>query len=117
MRAVLQRVSWAKVVVDADTVGEIAQGLCVLVGVADSDTPADAQWLARKVTSARIFEDDADKMNKSVIDVSGAILAISQFTLLGDARKGNRPSFSRAMEPVRARELFEQFCQASSTPP
>ncbi len=110
MRAVLQRVSWAKVEVDGDVIGEIRQGLCALVGVAESDKKSDAEWLARKVVSARIFEDEADKMNKSVVDIGGRVLAISQFTLLGDCRRGNRPSFSRAMEPQVARELFEYFC-------
>lgn len=112
MRAVLQRVSHAEVSVEGQTVGAIEHGLCVLVGVARTDDAHDARWLAEKVTSARIFVDADDKMNLSVLDVGGALLAVSQFTLLGDLRKGRRPSFSDAMDPERARELFESFCSA-----
>ncbi len=110
MRAVIQRVTRAQVDVDHETVGKIDRGLCVLVGVGQGDDEGDARWLAEKVTTARIFVDDDGKMNLSVQDVGGAILAVSQFTLLGDLRKGRRPSFARAMEPERARELFEHFC-------
>lgn len=98
--------------VDEQRVGAIEHGLCVLVGVAVGDEEADARWLAEKVTTARIFQDDADKMNRSVLDVGGAILAVSQFTLLGDLRKGRRPSFTQALEPQAAVKLFERFCQA-----
>jgi D-tyrosyl-tRNA(Tyr) deacylase len=112
MRAVIQRVSQAEVVVSERTVGRIARGLLVLVGVAADDDAADAERLAEKVSELRVFEDDAGKMNLAVRDVGGAILAVSQFTLLGDARKGRRPSFAAAMEPVRARELFDAFCGA-----
>lgn len=112
MRAVLQRVSHAEVLVEGQTVGAIERGLCVLVGVARTDDANHARWLAEKVTSARIFVDSDDKMNLSVLDVGGAVLAVSQFTLLGDLRKGRRPSFAEAMEPERARELFEAFCSA-----
>lgn len=110
MRAVLQRVSEAQVVVDGAVTGRIERGLCALVGVGEGDGPVDAKWLAQKCVGARIFTDANDKMNLSVADVGGSILAVSQFTLYGDLRSGRRPSFSAAMEPVRARELFELFC-------
>lgn len=111
MRAVVQRVTSARVTVGGEVVGEIGAGLCVLVGVGRDDTPADATWLARKVLQARIFRDPEDKMNRSVQDVGGAVLAVSQFTLYGDLRKGQRPSFTAAMEPGTARELFDEFCE------
>ena len=110
MRAVLQRVSGAQVVVDGAVTGHIEHGLCVLVGVGTGDVETDARWLAQKCVGARIFTDPNDKMNLSVADVGGSILAVSQFTLYGDLRSGKRPSFSAAMEPVRARELFDLFC-------
>lgn len=110
MRAVLQRVSEARVVVDGAVTGRIDCGLCILVGVGANDTEADARWLAQKCVGARVFTDSDDKMNLSVADVGGRILAVSQFTLYGDLRSGRRPSFSDAMEPTRARELFELFC-------
>lgn len=94
-------------------VGEIGPGLCVLVGVGRDDAEADADALADKVLGLRIFEDDAGKMNRSLLESGGALLAVSQFTLFGDARKGRRPSFIEAMEPVRANELFERYCQKS----
>ena len=113
MRAVVQRVNYASVTVEGAVVGRIERGLCVLVGVGREDDEADATILADKVVGLRIFEDDAQKMNLSVLDVSGAaVLAVSQFTLFGDVRKGRRPSFSEALEPVRAEELFELFCAA-----
>lgn len=112
MRAVVQRVSQAEVVVSERSVGRIARGLLVLVGVAGDDETQDAERLAEKVCELRVFEDDEGKMNLGVRDVGGGILAVSQFTLLGDARKGRRPSFAAAMEPVRARELFDTFCEA-----
>lgn len=112
MRAVIQRVSRAEVVVAERVVGRIERGLLVLVGVADDDTESDAERLADKVCELRVFEDDEGKMNLGVRDVGGALLAVSQFTLLGDARKGRRPSFAAAMEPVRARSLFDAFCGA-----
>lgn len=110
MRAVLQRVSQAEVVVDGGVAGRIERGLCVLVGVGSVDTEEDARWLAQKCVAARIFTDHNDKMNLSVVDVQGSVLAISQFTLFGDLRGGRRPSFTAAMEPVRAKVLFEVFC-------
>jgi len=111
MRAVVQRVSRASVRVGDEVVGEIGPGLCVLVGVAQGDAEADAAALAEKVVGLRIFEDEAGKMNRDLLEVGGAILAVSQFTLLGDARKGRRPSFVDAMEPGRAAELFSRFCE------
>ena len=115
MRAVLQRVSSAAVVVDGQTVGRIGVGLMVLLGVEPSDTPADAAYLAGKTLGLRIFEDDDGKMNRSVVDVGGAVLAISQFTLLGDCRKGRRPSFVGAARPEVAEPLYEAFVAAVRT--
>jgi D-aminoacyl-tRNA deacylase len=112
MRAVVQRVTRASVTVEGQVVGGIAAGLCVLVGVGREDTDRDASALAEKVARLRIFEDSEGKMNRSVLDHGGAILAISQFTLFGDARRGNRPSFTSAMQPQRAQELFDGFCDA-----
>jgi len=111
MRAVVQRVSRAKVTVNGEVTGEIAQGLLVLLGVGQGDTGADADYLADKITGLRIFEDDGGKMNLSVVDVGGAILAVSQFTLYGDVRRGKRPSFDAAAPPQQARELYEYFVE------
>lgn len=110
MRAVVQRVSRARVTVSGEIVGSIERGLCVLVGVSRRDGEADAKALADKVLGLRVFEDAEGKMNLSVRDVGGAVLAISQFTLLGDTRKGKRPSFGMAMEPQGAERLFDLFC-------
>jgi D-aminoacyl-tRNA deacylase len=110
MRAVVQRVTRASVSVDAEVVGRIERGLVVLAGVADDDAEADAATLAEKVVHLRIFEDEAGKMNLDVKEAGGALLCISQFTLLGDARKGRRPSFASAMAPAGAAPLFERFC-------
>jgi D-tyrosyl-tRNA(Tyr) deacylase len=110
MRAVVQRVTRASVTVQGEVVGRIDTGLCVLVGVAKDDAESDALALADKVVGLRIFEDEGEKMNLAVADVGGAVLAVSQFTLLGDTRRGKRPSFTDAMEPGRANELFERFC-------
>jgi D-aminoacyl-tRNA deacylase len=110
MRAVVQRVSRAEVTVGYERVGKIAAGLCVLVGVGRDDAEADADQLAEKVVGLRIFEDAEGRMNLGVLKVGGALLAVSQFTLFGDARKGKRPSFTSAMEPERAAALFERFC-------
>ena len=109
MRAVVQRVSRASVKVNKEITGSIAEGLLVLLGVAQDDAASDAEYLGDKIAGLRIFEDEAGKMNRSVIDTGGAVLAVSQFTLLGDARKGKRPSFDRAARPERARELYGQF--------
>ena len=111
MRAVVQRVSRASVQVDGELTGEIALGLMVLLGVGHEDTEADADYLADKVTGLRIFEDEAGKMNLSAAEVRGAVLAVSQFTLFGDVRRGKRPSFDAAARPERARELYEYFVE------
>jgi len=115
MRAVVQRVNHATVIVDEEVVGRVELGVCVLVGVGRDDSEDDARALADKVVGLRIFEDDAQKMNLSVLEVGGAVLAVSQFTLFGDVRKGKRPSFSEALEPVRAEALFEHFCAECRT--
>lgn len=112
MRAVVQRVSEAQVSVDAELVGKIGPGLCVLVGVGQGDSVEQATALADKVVNLRIFVDDADKMNRSLLDIGGQLLAVSQFTLFGDTSKGRRPSFVAAMEPGQAEQLFERFCAA-----
>jgi D-aminoacyl-tRNA deacylase len=112
VRAVIQRVSRAAVRVEKEVVGAIDAGLCVFVGVMEGDGTADVASLAKKVAQLRIFEDTGGKMNLSVRDVDGAVLAISQFTLAGDARKGNRPSFIAAMEPGTARFFFDEFCRS-----
>lgn len=111
MRAVLQRVNWAKVTVDNHVVGEIESGLLALVGATQSDNEKDAEILADRLVKLRIFEDDAEKMNLSLMDVGGAVLAVSQFTLYADTRKGRRPAFTKAMEPVEAERLFVHFVQ------
>jgi len=115
MRAVVQRVNFASVTVQGTVVGRIERGVCVLVGVGRGDEESDAAALADKVIGLRIFEDDAQKMNLSLLEAGGALLAVSQFTLFGDVRKGRRPSFSEALEPVRAEALFEQFCAECRT--
>jgi D-aminoacyl-tRNA deacylase len=109
MRAVVQRVSCAQVRVGDEVVGKIGPGLLVLLGVANTDTQADADYLAAKITGLRIFEDDAGKMNLSLRDNGGAILAVSQFTLYGDVRTGKRPSFDDAAPAQLARELYDYF--------
>jgi len=112
MKAVLQRVTRAEVRVDGAPVGTIENGLLVLVGVAQGDSEADAEALADKVSGLRIFEDGAGKMNLALSDVSGSVLAVSQFTLLADTKRGRRPSFTGALEPGSAEKLFEHFCGA-----
>jgi D-aminoacyl-tRNA deacylase len=115
MRAVVQRVSRAKVTVDGAparvTTGEIGLGVLVLLGVGRADTESDAAYLAEKVAGLRVFEDDEGKMNRSVVDVGGAVLAVSQFTLYGGVRKGKRPSFDAAAAPEEARRLYEFFVE------
>jgi D-tyrosyl-tRNA(Tyr) deacylase len=106
MRAVLQRVSRASVEVEGACVGRIAQGWLVLLGVERGDTEADAAWIADKVLKLRAFEDDQGKMNRSVQDVGGSVLIVSQFTLLGDCRAGRRPSFTAAADPAAAERLY-----------
>ncbi len=110
MRAVVQRVSQARVVVDGAVVGAIGVGFLVLLGITHEDGEAEARWLARKIAGLRIFEDAAGKMNLSLADVGGGMLAVSQFTLYGDVRKGRRPSFVRAARPEQAKPLYERFC-------
>jgi D-aminoacyl-tRNA deacylase len=108
VRAVVQRVTRASVTVDGEVTGEIARGLMVLLGVAVGDTDADATYIAEKIAHLRIFVDDADLMNRSVIDTGGAVLLVSQFTLHGDARKGRRPSFIDAAKEPLASTLYER---------
>lgn len=114
MRAVVQRVSKAKVTVSGRITGEIDKGLLVLVGIGRDDDGSDVEWLVDKTLNLRVFEDENEKMNLSLIDVSGALLAISQFTIMGDARKGRRPSFTEAAKPKAARALFNDFLQMAS---
>ena len=109
MRAVVQRVTRACVRVDGRVVGDIGLGLCVLVGAGRDDTTADVAYAVDKVVNLRIFPDDDGKMNRSVLDVAGGVLAVSQFTLYGDARKGRRPAFVSALEPDAAQKLYETF--------
>lgn len=111
MRAVVQRVSRSKVTVKDWTVGEIGLGLLVLLGVGQGDTEVDAAYLADKIAGLRIFEDEDGKMNRSVVDVGGSVLAVSQFTLYGDVRRGKRPSFDDAALPEPARQLYEFFVE------
>lgn len=109
MRAVLQRVNQASVVVDGKTISSIEKGLVVLLGVTHTDDTKDIDWIAEKIVHLRIFEDTQEKMNLSVEDIGGSVLLVSQFTLLGDAKKGRRPSFSDAAKPDKA-EPFYQAC-------
>ena len=109
MRAVLQRVSRARVVVAGETIGEIGPGLLVLLGVARTDTRAQAEWLAEKTVTMRIFEDEEGKMNRSVAEIGGSVLIVSQFTLYGDCAKGRRPSFIDAAPPETAIPLYKAF--------
>lgn len=111
MRAVVQRVSRAKVSVNAWTVGEIGLGLLVLLGVRHEDTESDVTYLAEKISGLRIFEDQDGKMNRSVVDAGGSLLIVSQFTLYGDVRRGKRPSFDAAAPPDHARRLYELFVE------
>ena len=111
MRAVVQRVSHARVTVSGDITGEIGLGLLVLLGVGAGDTRTEADYLVEKTIGLRIFEDTGGKMNLSVAEVAGALLVVSQFTLYGDARRGKRPSFDAAAPPERAHELYEYFVE------
>jgi D-tyrosyl-tRNA(Tyr) deacylase len=112
VRAVVSRVAWARVVADGELTGEIGPGLLVLVGVAHADTEADAGWLAAKVATLRVFDDDHGRMNRSVTEVGGGALVVSQFTLYGDARKGRRPSYVAAAAPERAAPLVEAVAKS-----
>lgn len=111
MRIVIQRVRHASVTVDNQAVSTIGQGLLVLVGVENGDTPADAEWLAAKTVALRIFDDTDGVMNRSVLDIGGEVLAVSQFTLTASTRKGNRPSYIRAARGEEANTLYEAYCQ------
>ncbi len=111
MRAVVQRVSRAQVAVHGEITGQIGLGLLILLGVGRNDTEADATYLAEKIAGLRVFEDDHGKMNRSVQDVGGSLLAVSQFTLFGDVRRGKRPSFDDAAPPEKARQLYEFFVE------
>jgi D-aminoacyl-tRNA deacylase len=110
MRAVCQRVSEARVRVDGVVVGEIGTGLCVLLGVARGDSPEEAERLAAKIARLRVFPDVEGRFDRSLVDVGGAALVVSQFTLLADTAKGNRPSFTEAAPPEEAEPLYERFC-------
>lgn len=109
MRVVLQRVSSASVTVDGQELGAIDQGYMLLVAIQDADTEAELDYLVRKITGLRVFEDEAGKMNLSIQDVGGSILSISQFTLYADTRRGNRPSFTDAGAPAYAEKMYDQF--------
>jgi D-tyrosyl-tRNA(Tyr) deacylase len=112
VKAVVQRVSEARVLVDGDVVGEIGAGLCVLLGVADTDDQDAAGRLAHKVARLRIFENEEGRFDRSLLDVHGSALVVSQFTLIAETGKGNRPSFSHAARPEQAEPLYEAFCGA-----
>jgi D-aminoacyl-tRNA deacylase len=113
MRALLQRVTEARVTVDGAVTGEIGAGLLVLLGVSKPDTEADAEFTAQKVLNLRIFEDEHGKMNRSVLETGGGLLVVSQFTLYGDCRKGRRPSFDDAAPAAQAKALYEHFVEAA----
>jgi D-aminoacyl-tRNA deacylase len=112
VRAVVSRVAWARAVADGELTGEIGPGLLVLVGVTHGDTEDDAAWLAAKVAALRVFDDDQGKMNRSLVDMGGGALVVSQFTLYGDARKGRRPSYVAAAPPELAAPLVEAVAKA-----
>ncbi len=111
MRALLQRVTKAKVTVGGKTVGEISQGFVILLGVTHSDSDQEADWLANKIAGLRVFEDSEGKMNLSLADVAGSVLVVSQFTLYGDSRKGRRPSFTKAARPEQAEPIVNYFAE------
>lgn len=111
MRAVVQRVSQAKVTVEGENVGEIEKGIMVLLGVGQEDTEKDIEYLADKIINLRIFEDENGKMNISLLDIKGELLVVSQFTLYGDCRKGKRPSYDKAARPEIAEAMYEKFIE------
>jgi D-tyrosyl-tRNA(Tyr) deacylase len=111
LRAVVQRVAGARVRVGGETAGEIGAGLCVLLGVGRGDGASEASRLAGKVARLRVFEDDDGRFDRSLLDVGGAALVVSQFTLLGDTARGNRPSFNEAARPEKAEPIYEAFCE------
>ncbi len=112
MKALLQRVDHASVTIEGKPAGEIGRGLCILLGVVHEDTEKDIAWLAEKIVNLRIFDDENGKMNRSVMDENGEILVVSQFTLCGDCRRGRRPSWIGAAEPVFANSMYEKFVKA-----
>lgn len=111
LKVVLQRVSEANVVVEGQVVGQIGGGFLALVGIGHQDDPQAVDWMAEKTAVLRVFEDDQGKMNRSILDVGGSVLAVSQFTLYGDCRKGRRPAFTDAAPPAQAKELYERYVQ------
>ena len=115
MRAVIQRVSEASVKVDGKITGAIKEGLLILVGIEDADTGEDIEWLTKKIAGLRIFNDENGVMNRSVMEVGGGLLAVSQFTLMASTKKGNRPSYIRASKGDFAQPMYEKFCQALET--
>ena len=115
MRAVIQRVSEASVKVDGKITGAIKEGLLILVGIEDADTGEDIEWLTKKIAGLRIFNDENGVMNRSVMEVGGGLLAVSQFTLMASTKKGNRPSYIRASKGDFAEPMYEKFCQALET--
>ena len=115
MRALLQRVSSASVEIDGHTVSSISQGLLILLGIEDADDESDIKWLCQKISQMRIFPDADEKMNLSLLDVSGEVLVVSQFTLHASTKKGNRPSFLKAAAPSKSEPLYQVFCSAMET--
>jgi D-tyrosyl-tRNA(Tyr) deacylase len=113
MKAVIQRVTSASVIVEGKTVGAIGQGILVLLGVEKGDSEAQADWLAEKIAGLRIFNDEAGKMNRSIVECGGSLLVVSQFTLAGNCAKGKRPSFDTAAPPEEGKRLYEYFVQAA----
>ena len=111
MRAVIQRVTSSSVRVEGELIGQIDKGFNILVGVVEGDTDREAELMAAKVSKLRVFEDENGKMNRSILDVDGEVLSISQFTLCADCKKGNRPSFTSSAEPSEAKRLYELFCE------
>jgi D-tyrosyl-tRNA(Tyr) deacylase len=114
MKAVLQRVSWARVSVEKELIGQIGPGFLVLLGIAADDNEEDLKKMVDKIIKLRVFNDEQGKMNKSLIDIAGELLCVSQFTLFADSSKGNRPSFVSAAPSTFANELYEKFCQSAS---
>ena len=115
MRAVVQRVTGARVLVDGRVAGSIGKGLCVFLGVAPEDGAGEVEWMSGKITNLRVFEDSDGKMNLSLLEEKGAMLVVSQFTLYGDCRKGRRPSFASACEPEKAKRVYEDFIRSVSS--
>lgn len=111
MRVVIQRVSYASVTIGKEVISSIDNGLMILLGIEESDTQEDIDWLCRKITALRIFDDENGVMNKSILDVNGDILVVSQFTLMASTKKGNRPSYIRAAKPEISNPLYEKFCE------